>query len=185
MKKRTVIFDVDDTLLDYVGTWLQRYRNESGHELYPRDIRKPDVPSFAKEMPMDWHVATMRDPGLFYEMPALPGALDVVRLFRETGFQVLFATETTPNTYAEKFGRLYELGFTDNYNEFITISRQHKPRLKCTALFDDIPSTIERTLNGVLYNQPWNYSRPDLPRTDWLQPIALVESVSRLSELLE
>lgn len=151
-----VYLDMDGVLVDLVGEWLRRYREDSGEDVYPHNITAWGIDKFVacgKDI-----FKYLNEPGIWFAARPYLGAVEAVQQMMSDGHEVYIATrpwETNNLCYAEK------VAWVDRWLPELGRSRvimlANKGLLRGDVLVDDKPEYIQEFRGrGILFRRPWN-----------------------------
>lgn len=155
MKNNKIIaLDVDDTILDLMGMWLNYYNLDYGDNLSPESITDWSIDLFVKPECGKKIYDYIKEPYVFRASKPIDGALDGIKWLREKGFRVIYITASNPNGSKEKW--LKENGFWETENDFY--QAYDKSLIMANALLDDKFDNITNFKygQGYLFSRPWN-----------------------------
>jgi 5'(3')-deoxyribonucleotidase len=126
-QKKTIMIDIDDTVVDMINPWKQWYRDESGGELIIENN------TFRLDL-MTSHVDPLEfwsNPELYEDKVANPNAVDFVNKYKDT-FNIIFCSwcfvehkKSKEDFIKREFGR------------FPLIDTKYKQYVKCDIAIDD------------------------------------------------
>lgn len=114
--------DVDDVVADLISEWLKRYRERSGHNLWPSDIRDWDISDYATKMPSHEFYGILHEPDLYAHIKPMPQALTAVTRIREAGHRIVFISACVGTSAHDKKEWLVHHGFLkgrDKHKDFV------------------------------------------------------------------
>lgn len=141
MRKLTIALDLDGMCYDLLQRWLDRVNEDWGTAVSKADVRTWDVAdAFRDTVPKKEVYRYLREPGMFSEGAAIPGAREAVEAMLSRGHEVfVLSSPSGPLSAAEKLEwvpRALPLGERD-----VTLSAQ-KDRFRADALLDDHGDTL-------------------------------------------
>lgn len=191
MGKKTILIDLDSTLVDLTSKWLPLYNSKYGDNLKENDINSWDVSKCAKEGKLVYEV--LNEPGFFKTLDPFPGAIDFIEDLNDTGnYNILIATHpvTNPQSWSDKYEWYLEyLGFLGKDN-FAALKQ--KELIKSDIYFDDNPGFIRACRNNwpdsfiMTWKYGWNKEVWDLcnltlcnPRSElaWYKLFEIIEEL--------
>lgn len=153
--------DIDDTVFDFVGVWIDEYNKDHEDQLTLDDITdwvfsKVNFKCSKAEFYNYLHNAYLQ-----LRAKAMPGAVDSLERLATMGHLACFITATRRSVAPTKINKLLmELGPELAYELHFTSEKEH---VFCDAYIDDNPKDIEAYLTALphgrlvmLYDRPWN-----------------------------
>lgn len=167
--KLTVMFDVDDVLLDFVGSLTERYKAEFDPEFHYFKVDEWDLNIVFYKAPKNWWLSVARDPLYFLDVnPCVTKEEQWDRKeMAELGIRTLAVTNTLPlksSAYSKwvRFNRLYSGMFAPS--DYLEV--KPKELVYVDYALDDNADTVRAlAATGVmayLRNRPWNQDAVDL-----------------------
>ena len=135
-----VLIDLDSIIVDLMPTWLGLYNAEYDDDLAISDIHSWDTHLFTK-VECDTKVYEyLRRPGLFRNLPPIPGAIEGVRALVEQGHEIYVVTAAPDGSATEKIEWVKEhLPFLGHKRVVICY---HKQVVDGDVLIDDGPHNL-------------------------------------------
>lgn len=160
--------DVDDTLLNLVGAWINAYNKVYGDNLSIQDIRSWDISNYVKCSRAA--LFSLLNDRLYDNIVPIYGALEGVKELRKLG-RVIFVTSNFGDIGTPKFDALNRLGFAVKKHDFFEAS--DKSLIACNFLIDDNIMNVRTAYGkGVLFTRPWNEHVENIERvTTWEETV--------------
>lgn len=168
MEKATIFVDMDNTVADLTGPWMQWVKEAYGKEPGPQD-------SFHLS---DWYPDLTKDdvykffglPSVFENLPPIEGAIDVLNKW-EPFADIWFATvipSRHPKVYGEKLTWIKN-HFPKLKDKLITFSSHDKTKIYGDFLIDDHPDHIKNAVHcePIVFDMPWNRNIDTIDNTYW------------------
>lgn len=157
MKSLTVLVDMDDTITDLLGAWIDMLNRRHGTNVMPNDVQQWDIaksfPSLTKEQVFDpllcdslWHYVRPKE-----------GAVETVERFIKEGHKVYIVTTSTYETLRTKMDVVlfHYFPFLSWNNVIITGNKQ---MIKGDVLIDDgVHNLIGGEYVKLLMDAPHNH----------------------------
>lgn len=156
-----IFVDVDGVCADLITPWLAWYNETWDDSLKPEDITEWRLEPFVKkECGKQIEEFLLKD-FIYNSVKPIPGALEGIRMLREKGHRVIFATSETIGMGGRKLSWLIDNYFLDQdigqryFDDYIEV--HDKGLLAGHVLIDDNPDNI-MAFKGIdlLFDQPWN-----------------------------
>lgn len=164
--RRIIGIDVDDTLLELTGTWLDAYFLASGHRLSVEDVLDWNIsryvlPDWAGDQSLTYgngRFHELRTPELYRTVRPIPGAQWGVRTLHEQGHRLVAITSDT-RAHAREKRRALARWFPELDEMVIT---QRKDCVRVDVLIDDAVHNVQAVSCGaLLFPRPANLLFPD------------------------
>lgn len=150
-----ILVDVDDTVANLVGSWIDIYNSDYNDNLKPEMISDWDIGSFTKigEKFYDY----LDDPNLYDKVEPIPGALRVIKQLKSKGYRIIYVTAYDVTNAKLKW--LMEHGFTNTKMDYVVA--YDKSLINGDILVDDKYNNVKSFSEtnhkpAILYNQKWN-----------------------------
>jgi 5'(3')-deoxyribonucleotidase len=139
MRQLTILVDLDDIVVDLQGPWYREYNLRTADTLDQVNVTDWDVSRFAR-WPQEL-IAILSEPGFFSGLPALPGAIEGLRVLVEDGHRVLIVSAGSGPESLKGKGEWVEkhLRFLPPKNLILTHA---KDAVRGDVLFDDGPRNL-------------------------------------------
>jgi len=180
---RTILVDMDNTVVDWDGMFIKRY----GRAIGANEARQQEIESkirnrkhFEIEHNFDEHeraqvMEVIASPGFFAELEPLPGAIEALKEMVERGVDVRLVTAPHPVCPGPCANEKYDFllrHFGSDWIDRMIITRD-KTHVVGAALIDDKPavtgSAASPSWNHVLFDQPYNRQVEGKSRlTEWV-----------------
>lgn len=167
-----VFVDVDGVCADLGTEWLARYNHDYDDNLTIEQITGWDMVPHVRQECGERIYDYLRDPRIYDNVKPLPDAQMGVRVLRELGHDVIFATSTPPEVAGRKYYWLVENGFIPapslHPKDYIELS--DKRFLRGDILIDDGPHNVQSFVGcGILFDRPHNHYFTEWPMRarDW------------------
>jgi 5'(3')-deoxyribonucleotidase len=161
MSNKTIIIDLDETVVDLVGPWLARYNADHGTTLTRADVTTYDFATCIPGNHRAQFFGYIREPGFFDALPPLPGAIAGVKRLIDQGHRIMVASMPSgPDSARAKLAwvrrHLGSLGITDAQ----VILGADKSVIRGDIIIDDRPQYLRDGIaNGMMViatGAPWN-----------------------------
>jgi 5'-nucleotidase len=173
--KKRILVDMDDTLADFEGELLQRWRRQHPGKLYipveQRNTFRAEDQYPAEYSGLIKEIYTT--PGFFRWLPPIEGGIDAMILMRALGHDVYICTGVLPD-YENCVGEKYEwierhLGREWTKRMLLTGLDVDKRIVSCDMLIDDNPNLGPNTddWEHILYDISYNRHITDKRRLTW------------------
>jgi 5'(3')-deoxyribonucleotidase len=149
--------DVDDTVADLVGEWLELYNNEYSDNVAVNDITTWDIYNHVKCGKKIYDF--LKVPNFYDNVVPIHGAAHGIRSLRNAGHRVIFITSCIFGGNVDgKWKWLVDNKFLDageHSLDFMAVS--DKALIKVDLMIDDKTETVKNFGDrGVLFKRPWN-----------------------------
>lgn len=164
----TIILDVDGVCADFVGAVLA-----TAGSPFPRDtIRRFEFFAMLEESAKRALFAGMEEDRWWMQLDPVPGAMTGVRLLRDAGYHIVFATVAWPACKNWANVRREWLWSHLSDVDYDLMVGDRKDLLRCRAIVDDKAETIDRCVAsgnaGTCYIYPTSYNTECRARRfDW------------------
>lgn len=184
-----IAVDIDDVMAQSIKRWLELYRFEFDHGLYPEHITHWEIAEFTAPE-CGRNIYKYLDNIDFYDdVEEVPGAIGSVCLLRELGHRVIFVTSTSVWDNGRKFQWLMNQGLLDGSRESQKDYQENRDKsntLRADVLIDDFHKNLEnfrghRILFDTYHNQNVPAHHYDSRAHNWQE---VVESVQRYEFML-
>lgn len=169
---KTILVDVDDTVLDLMSEWLRRYNRDWNDNVQKSDVLSWELHKYLKpECGRDIY-NYLNDKDLYFSVKPIEGALEGCQRIRDLGYRIVFVTAffNTPKVEAmHDYGFLKEYPYNDGrWNTCCDmVMANDKTLIKGDCIIDDKVDNIEKFGSGYLFDQPWNKNSNLLRFTNW------------------
>ncbi len=170
----TLGIDIDDTILDLLGIWVEWYNNDFNQSLLPSDITTDwRIDQFVVPEAKEKIYNYIRYPQIFEYAKPIAGALDAINYLRSKGYKIVYITANDPCNAKEKW--LIKYGFAEDEKSFICA--YDKSLISVDFLIDDKFENVRDTQGiGILFNQPHNAKYDwDLRANNWQEVVDIIE----------
>lgn len=171
---KTVMIDVDLTLVDTLSPWLRWFKARTGIELEANTYELST--QMAKYMIHECPMSYWREKGVYEGLMPYPASTYTVRKLVDNGFRVVFVTWSPyPDQIAPK-----EQWLTKHYgNDIPVIHTEHKHLIDADIMIDDNPKMLSEFLEArsgrvalkydTRLNQNWSapYGKKSLTMRSW------------------
>lgn len=174
---KIVAVDVDDTIADLIGRWLDLYNEEWDDDVTPDRITEWSVHEHVRcgHEIYDY----LKREGLYEGVIAIDGALTGIKALRKMGFKIIFVTAS----YHEgKIQWLYDNGFASSVEEWVVA--HDKSLIYAHYLIDDRIENVENFPHGLglLFRRSWN-AKKSVAFETWAEIIKFFENESSVARL--
>lgn len=172
--KEILLFDMDDTIANFVDEWLSVYNNHYQDNLKKEQLLSWDVQHYTKDYCGAQIYDLLKHPGLYLHYPKpFPGAVDVLQELSDTYEIVLVSASPRGHANGEAHCHKYcktsnpaddKRKWVEKYLPFVQqkniVFTSSKYLVTGSLLFDDAPHNLEEFHSlgrvTVCMNQPWN-----------------------------
>ena len=149
------IFDIHDTIADFINPWLRLYNKKWDDNLKKEDIKGWHLADYVKPECGEKIYDLLRYKRIYSGMRPIPYALETVNEFRAKGFEIGYATASIYSVVEDNFKWLNKYGFWQDKDHFIVTKSKHL--IRADIIFDDGPHNLQ-WFRGykMLVDQPWN-----------------------------
>lgn len=179
MNGEIIAVDVDDVVLDLVGTLVKHYNKEWDDSLRVEDIKTWEISQYVKPDCGKKVHKYFEDPNMYIDMPVLPNAIEGIKFLKLLGYRVVYVTHSTMGASGAKYKRLLELGLLDSQNDYAEV--KDKSLIRSSYLIDDNPENI-RNFKGtaIAFTMPWNKNETFPFRVrDWKEVVNLFQIMEK------
>ena len=166
--------DVDDVLIDLVGTWMKYYNRDFNDNVTKFDIKEWNIAKAVKPEAKEAIYDYIHDGKIFTQSPLIKGATEGVRLIKEAGYRVVYVTAGDSKNAKEE--RLKKEGFLTDDRDFV--AAKDKTLIRGDYMLDDSMDNIKSFKGkGWLMTRPWNkaYNYPFRVK-NWEEAIEKIEN---------
>ena len=177
MKYRIGI-DLDDTLWDLLTPWLAKFRELTGYEIYPNDIKSWDIANYVPQEFKETLFNIMLDyPDIWNNVqPKLYAQQVLNSLLNTSDLEVFIVTATDYRVASKKFKRMFEL-FPELTKENLIITRR-KDLINVDLMVDDNPNNLNGNFIGILFDAPHNRNIDKYLRVkSWMNVDELINNI--------
>jgi 5'(3')-deoxyribonucleotidase len=152
-----ILVDVDGTVANLNTEWLRRYNLDYQDNLTPDDLKEWEMTKFVKPTCGAKIYDYLDSPDLYDRVLPVPGSQMGVRLFRNWGHRVVFASAGV-GAASNKLHWLQEWGFYPGKHAQDFVSIYDKSLLRADFLIDDRDQNIVDfgDLRSILIDAPHN-----------------------------
>lgn len=186
-KPLTISVDVDDVLARFVDAWLELYRDDSDHQLFPEDILSWDIRKYVLPAYRDRIYEYINRGNIYSAVEVVSGSrAGLIALF-VNGHRVIYVTGNN-STYQEWWLRTMGFPMAEEYPDgsFHRIICPDKSLIRADILIDDkLETIVDFPQWGILFDRPWNRSI-DYPirAYNWEEVLFWVQRISEADEKL-
>lgn len=158
MRKLKVLVDMDDTMTNLLGSWLDRLNKKHGTDVSYEDVTCWDMCVFFPSLSKEEVFAPLHDDTLWEDIRPIAGSVRCLNQIIKDGHEVFVVTASHYNTVKPKFEKvlLEYFPFISWDNVIITSKKQ---MIKGDILIDDAPhNLVDGDYFKVLMNAPHNQS---------------------------
>lgn len=157
---KTILVDMDNTLVDLLRPWLAAYRDVGGEHILPEDVTSYNFEGLVKNPKL--FVQVLKSGGIFAEAKPMPGAQHGLReLLRE--HKVVIVTKVNSfnaRAYDAKIGTMWR--YFPEVDRRNMIFASDKSLIHGDVLIDDAPENLEAWLaahpEGHAFMPVWPYN---------------------------
>lgn len=148
--------DLDDTLWDFLPLWLAKFRELTGYEIYPNDVKSWDIANYVPtDLKSILFNIILDCPDIWGEVQPKPYAQQVLNsLLNTSNLEVFIITATDYRVASNKFERMFEL-FPELTKENLIITKR-KDLINVDLMIDDNPDNLNGNYIGILFDAPHN-----------------------------
>jgi len=140
-KKKTLLIDMDCTLVDMVVYWLKLYNKITGETLKEEDINVYEIQEICKRPDVMNNILAI--PRFFYNLEPMPNAIKYFNMLVEDGHEVILATQLPRRSeYAANDKRDWIRKYFPDFDLSNLVFIHKKYLLKGDVLFDDKPQHL-------------------------------------------
>jgi 5'(3')-deoxyribonucleotidase len=166
MKNKIVAVDVDDVLADLHREWILRYNRDFNDTLTVEDMKTWKISEAVKPEAVPRIFEYLKDKDLYDAIVPIQGAKEGVRVLKEMGFRVVYATACVEGMADQKVNWLVEHGFLYEkdpwskavglYGDFVMAG--DKSLVHADYLIDDREDYVRNFVagTGILFDRPCN-----------------------------
>jgi 5'-nucleotidase len=178
MKKiQLALVDMDNTLVNMVGTWIEKYNQRSGENVSLDDITDYDVTKFVKQPDILYEL--LEEPGFFYDLEPMPEAVEYFNRLVESGLDIVIVTQPPGNCdYAIRDKRDWMREHFPTFRLSDMIFCHRKNLIHGDILFDDKMAHLSewrhKNPKGIAASLKWKYNKNNFvshvdfePETAW------------------
>ena len=137
-----ILSDLDSIIADLLPTWLGLYNAEYADDLVIGDLHAWATHRYVKTECDEKIYEYLRRPGLFRNLPPLPGAVEGVKALADRGHDVYIVTAAPDGSATEKIDWCKEhLPFLDSRRVIVVYD---KWLVRGDVLIDDSPSNLTK-----------------------------------------
>lgn len=157
----TLLVDLDCTLVDMLPPWIHRYNEIKGTEIALSDIKDYDVGLVCTDQKTLYGI--LDEPGFFFNMEPMPGAVKYFQKLVDDGYRVLIVTQPPRRAeMAVRDKRRWVSKYFKNYDLMNMFFCHHKEQIRGDVLFDDKPAHLEKwkqvNPDGLTATLDWKYN---------------------------
>jgi len=155
------IFDMDGVIVNTHTPWLEEYNREYNDTLQYSDITSWGMHEFVKPECGTKIYDYLKQPGFFYYMDPLPGAVEILQKIKaDTRHQITLGTAPPWDAPTAVFDKIQ---WIKKYLPFIEIDKEvvllnAKYKLHADLIFDDKPATLD-DFPGISVAMSYKYNR--------------------------
>jgi 5'(3')-deoxyribonucleotidase len=150
LMKSPILVDMDQILVDMVGTWLEKYNKKTGETVTSDQIRDYDVGKIVKDYDLLYDI--LGEPGFFFDPPPIPGAVKYFQKMIDDGMDIAIVTQLPRRAgSAARDKRRWFGKFFPAFDLSSVIFTHRKYLVRGALLFDDSPDHLVS----------WKRSNPD------------------------
>lgn len=163
MKKiQLVLVDLDNTLVNMVEVWLEKYNLRSGESVSMDDITDYDVTKFVKQPELLNNLLEESD--FFYDLEPMPGAVEYFNKLIESGLDIVIVTQPPRKCdYAIRDKKRWMEKYFPDFNLANMIFCHRKNLIHGDILFDDkmahLSEWYKRNPTGITASLKWRYNK--------------------------
>lgn len=147
-EKLTIVCDLDSILVNLLGPWLDWYNRTYNDQLTVAHLTAYHIEKIVKPE-CGWKVFDFFDrdkphsvqPPAYHDLPALPGAVEALRVLHDHGHDIIISTAVAGETAGDKFTWCKKNIPFIKQSHIMVGSR--KERLHCDIFIDDAPKNLE------------------------------------------
>ena len=166
-KNPTLLIDLDCTMVEMLTPWLDQYNQITGENIRAENLTEYNLTKVCKDSKtLD---TILNQPGFFYNMQPMPGAVAVVQSLIDEGYNIIIVTQPPRRAeFAVRDKRRWMLKYFPNFDLTNIIFCHKKELIRGDLLFDDNPSHVvkwhQSNPKKILATLDWKYN--DLPEVN-------------------
>ena len=134
--KKTILIDIDDTIENLCGAWVDWLNREYGTSVDYTQITQWDISKFFPNLTKEQVYEPLHNPHLWEYVQPKDGAVEYVKKLIDDGYNVYLCTTTDYRNVKPKFESVIQKHFPYiSWNQVIVIDK--KQMVKADALIDD------------------------------------------------
>ncbi len=188
MKRLTVLVDMDDTIEDLLGAWVEYLNKTHGTNVDPNDVTDWDVAKFFPTLTKPQVFAPTYSDDFWRTVKPIDGAADVLQQLISEGHTVYIVTSSFHETLSVKMTDVLFKYFPFFKWEDVIIT-SHKQLIRGDVLVDDGVHNLEggdymKILMDAPHNRAYDAESNGMHRvTDWDEVYELITQYAVLSDL--
>ena len=162
-KTKPLLIDLDSIVVSMIEPWLNKYNEKCDTDVTVDDIISYDMGLFCKNTEVFYSI--LKEPGFFYNMDPMPGAVEGMRALIADGYDIIILTrppDESSHGVADKQAWIRER-FPSLASMKHQIFTTRKELIDGALLFDDCPDHLiqwkERHPGGIAATLDWKYNR--------------------------
>lgn len=170
MRRLVVLVDMDDTITDLLGAWVEILNRKHGTNVLPKDIRQWDIAKSFPSLTKEQVFAPLLCDSLWHYVRPKEGAADALRRLIRDGHKVYVVTTSTYETLHTKMDMVLFHYFPFLSWEDVIITG-NKQMIKGDVLIDDgvhnlIGGEYEKLLVDAPHNRSFDAERNGMVRVN-------------------
>lgn len=156
MKKRLIVTDLDDCLIELLPEWIHRLNVEYGLNVTVDDIKDWDMSKAFPTVPVDKLYSPLFDTEIYKYMKPVKDAVKYLTLLHEEGFPIKIATASHYNCLPHKLEQaVFPMFKWLTYKDIMVV--HDKSIIDCGFLIDDYHKNLEGSnAYKILMDKPYN-----------------------------
>lgn len=161
-KPKTLLIDLDCTIVNMLPPWLKRYNEITGESVEVEDIKEYNVGLVCKNEEVLYKI--LDEEGFFYNMEPMPGAVEnLQKLLDDDRFDVVIVTQPPRRAdRAVKDKRRWIRKYFPKFDLSNVIFCHRKELIKGDLIFDDKPTHLinwrKNNPRGILATLDWKFT---------------------------
>ena len=186
-KKLTILVDMDDTLEDLIGAWVDWLDLQYDTGVTEDDIKSWDIAHYFPALSKQQVFSVLENPRFWSSVEPKPGAIHFLKRLIDDGHTVYICTNSNYVTLKEKMDNMLFRFFPYLTWDNVIIMRD-KQLLKADVLIDDgihnlVGGDYEKILMTAVHNKGFDASQIGAHRADsWSDAYNIVDKISRGTE---
>jgi len=155
LKKKVIILDVDDVVLDLVSNWLRLYNRDFNDDVILEDITEWNIAKFVKPKAKFYIYDYVHRGAVFETASPIKDSIDSIHeiLSWSDICRIVYVTAGDPLNSKEKWLKRYNI--LPNRKDFVSCI--DKSLIRGFSILDDKYSNVTNFIGkGYLFDKPWN-----------------------------
>ncbi|MFT9488304.1 MAG: hypothetical protein ACH0QD_13200 [Tepidibacillus sp.] len=155
-KRSVVLFDMDDTSVNFQQPWLDRLFEKTGIRINRGQLKQWDVSLYLPKHLVETLYEIINEPNFFRHLPIREGVVEGINRLVAAGMDVVFLSASSRNAYVDKHDWILEHFPTFTRDNMIFTPR--KDLVIGDYLVDDAPQFLEMSpaKTKIVMDAPYN-----------------------------